>query len=105
VARSRLVISELDFFALQDCNAFSMRITNVGDAEEPFGWDLRVEIPRTGQSVDWIGQQAIPAGGSGLYVGSGPIVTEPGRYLVVVSAVDTVGHAKADRAFMDVPCD
>jgi hypothetical protein len=104
-AKPHIVISDVTFgISSQRCEVFSYTVSNRGDVEEPAYWTVRIEIPKLGLVQEYSGQQPVAPGASFASLSTAPVVTTPGRYRVIVSAVDAESRSTPDRAFMDVPC-
>lgn len=84
------------------CSAPVFRVTNIGGLEQPFGWSLRLVVPRVGIDQTFTGQQPVAPGETGeSVVGTG--LSAPGTYLVILKATDVSGISIPGLAILRLP--
>ncbi len=92
-------------FTGPDCSAAVFEVSNQGDAEQPFGWNLTLSIKELQSSQTFTGQQPVAAGASfQSLMGTG--VTTPGSYHVTIRAGAVLGPRTTQawgRAVMRLP--
>jgi hypothetical protein len=96
------VVVDITGFAGPDCSAAVIHISNQGDAEQPFGWTLTLDVPKAGISQTFVGQQPLPAGAS-FDSGIGTGITAAGTYHVTISPGEVSGKSKFGSAVLRLP--
>jgi hypothetical protein len=96
-----VVVDIVRFFG-PDCSAADVVISNQGDAEQPFGWTLTLEVKKLGISQTFFGQQPLAAGAS-FQTAIGTGITEAGTYRVEISPGDGSGRSKSGAATLRLP--
>lgn len=96
------VVVDIVGFIGPDCSAAVVDISNQGDAEQPFGWTLTLEVRKLGISQTFEGQQPLAAGASfQSIIGTG--ITAAGTYHVTISPGGVSGRSKSGGAVLRLP--
>ena len=89
-------------FTGPDCSAATFTVTNVGTADQPFGWTLTLSVPNLGLSETFFGQQPLLVGETReSIIGTG--ITAAGIYHVTISPGHVAGHAQPGSATLKLP--
>jgi hypothetical protein len=96
------VVVEIVSFIGPDCSAAVVDITNQGDAEQPFGWTLTLDVAKLKISATYFGQQPLAAGETRESI-VGTDITTPGTYHVTISPGEVSGKAKSGSAILRLP--
>lgn len=96
------LVVDITGFIGPDCSGVTFTVTNIGGAEQPFGWSLRLVVRKAGIDQTFVGQQPLAPGESRMSL-MGTQITAPGTYAIRLSATDVAGESRAGHVTMHLP--